>query len=158
MKIIFTIVLGLAIAGAAFAQGTPERAKEIFHAKQRVQQGKQMHRGNYHILRAKSAHRQKPRSLGAKAQRAKKIEMMMRAHMQRLRQGSRLERRRHITDRGLHRAGYAKYEARCRTAQDYPYAHLQPGDNRGKQAVAGKQRLQQCPLRDKLQANCPQCQ
>jgi len=150
-KLVIVLALAVLAMGLVFAQGVPQdngvRAKQYFQTKQRV-------------LRAKSCFRLKQQMLRGgvinKEQAAKARYMMKRMawHGHRAYDQYSYQGGRHITGRGLEKTGavtYPKGEYLYRMGRRDTHPAMQAGDNRGKQAFIGKQMLQNCPLREKMQ-------
>jgi len=125
------IILALAVATAAFAQDTTRnnavRAKQQFQTKQHVLRAKKMFLQKRQILRSGIIDMQ---------QAAKARYMMKRMALQRRQNGA---------------AIYPKGETLYRLGQRGERAAWQADGIRGKQAFAGKQMLQNCPYREKIE-------
>jgi len=141
--LVIVLALVLVTTGLAFAQGDQAaRAKEQVQTKQ-------------HVLRAKSAFRQKQEVLLDKGQTAKARHMqkMMELGIKPPYDQYTYQPDRHISGRGLEHPRstmYPKCEMLCRMGRQTCPA-MQDGGNRGKQGFTGKQMLRHNPLREKMQ-------
>lgn len=123
--LVIMLALIVVTTSLAFAQGAPQdqagRAKEQIQTKQ-------------HVMRAKSAFQQKQEVLLDEGQTAKATHMMKKMAL------------------GMNTQStmYPKCEILCRMGQQ-TCPEMQDGGNRGKQGFTGKQMMENCPMRDKMQ-------